>query len=50
MNKNPERPKDIDEILTGILNPNSKKKRKLLPEQEAYNKRQKELLKSIFGD
>jgi hypothetical protein len=47
MNKNPERPKDIDEILTGILNPKSKKK-KILPEQEAYNKRQKDLLRSIF--
>lgn len=47
MNKNPERPDDIDEIVSECFNPNYKKK---LSKMEKYHKVQKEIEREIFGN
>ncbi len=43
MNKNPERPKNIDEIITTIINP----KKKEIPN---YKKAEQEVLLEVFGE
>ena len=47
MNQNPERPKNMNEIIEGISNPNYKKP---LTTKEIYQEQQKKLLKEIFED
>jgi hypothetical protein len=48
MNKNPERPKNMNEVMSLVSNPNYKTKKE--KEMEAYKRQQKALTKSIFGD
>lgn len=45
-NKNPTRPKKIDNIISGLLNPKPKKQTKM----EIYKQKQKEIAEEIFGD
>jgi len=42
MNKNPERPENMDEIMSKIFNPNFK------TEKENYQEKQKKILEGIF--
>jgi hypothetical protein len=48
MNKNPERPQKIDEIMSKTFNPNFKTQ--VEKEIEQYKKNQEKILKTIFND
>jgi hypothetical protein len=46
MNKNPRRPKNMNKIVSAVLNPKPKRKTKM----ERYAEVQKEIHDLIFGD
>ena len=46
MNKNPEKPKQIDELMSSVFNPNYKEMKK----DSEYWKVQKKIKKEIFGE
>lgn len=48
MNKNPERPENMDDIISGVFNPKSKNKKS--PGLEKYFQTQKQIERDIFGD
>jgi len=44
MNKNPERPKNIDKIISNLLNPKKKK------QKSKYWETQEKILRSVFKE
>lgn len=44
MNKNPERPENMEEVMSKTFNPNFE------TEMEKYKKTQKKILQEVFGE